>query len=450
MNTKYEERMGTDPITPLIFRMAMPSVIAQLVNLLYNIVDRMYIGHIPEIGTNALAGVGVTSSIIILVSAFSSIVGGGGVALAAIALGKNDRERAGKILGNGFVLLIIFSVFTAAISYIFMTPLLRVIGASNNTIGYAVSYLRVYLVGTLFVQMATGLNTFINAQGRPGIAMWSVIAGAIINIVLDPVFIYVFKRGVAGAAVASVISQGASCAWVLCYLFSKKASLPLEKRYMKLEGDIVKSTFELGVSPFIMGSTESLVGFVLNGTLAKYGDIYVSALTVMQSALQLVSVPLSGFAQGTVPVLSYNYGHRNPDRLKKGYRVLLRVEFYFSFIAIGLMMIFPRGICRMFTTDGHLMDTVARFLPIFFAGMTIFGMQRACQNTFVALGQAKISLFIALLRKVILLVPLALLFSNFFGVTGVYAAEAVADATAATICMTIFMFKFPKILRSNQ
>lgn len=431
---------------PLIFKMAMPSVAAQLVNLLYSLVDRMYIGHIPGIGTDALAGVGVTGSTIILISAFSQIVGGGGAPLAAIALGNNDRSRAGRILGNGFVLLLIFTVFTTVCTALFMRPLLMATGASERTIGYAMDYLSIYLAGTLFVQIATGLTTFINSQGRPGIAMVSVLIGAAINIALDPVFIFVLGMGVKGAAAATVISQFCSAAWVLAFLFSQKASLRLKLSCMKPDMGVIGSILALGISPFVMASTESLIGFVLNGSLQVFGDIYVSALTVMQSVMQIASVPLSGFSQGAIPVLSYNYGHKNPDRVRQGFRILMTVMFTCNLFLILLMILFPGQAACLFTDDAELIAVVSRVMPLFLAGMTIFGLQRACQNTFVALGQAKVSLFIALLRKVILLIPLALILPRFMGVTGVFAAEAIADASAATLCTIIFAARFPRIL----
>lgn len=281
MANVYEERLGTDRMLPLIFRMALPAIAAQLVNLLYSIVDRIYIGHIPEIGTQALAGVGVTSSIIILISSFSAIVGAGGSPLAAIALGQGDRVRAGKILGNGFILLIIFTLITSLTTYLFMRPLLFLTGASEQTIGYAVDYLSVYLLGTLFVELSVGLNTFINTQGRPAIAMCSVLIGAILNILLDPLFIFAFGLGVKGAALATILSQACSAAWVISFLTSHRASLKLERRHMKLQKEIVLSILALGISPFIMASTESLVGFVLNGSLKYFGDIYVSALAIL-------------------------------------------------------------------------------------------------------------------------------------------------------------------------
>lgn len=446
MNHSYEERLGTDPMLRLIFRMALPAVAAQFVNLLYAIVDRVYIGHIPGIGTDALAGVGVTMSIVILISSFSAIVGAGGAPLAAIALGQGNRERAGKILGNGFVLLLLFTVVTSSLAYLFMEPVLLLTGASEHTLGYAEDYLSVYLLGTLFVELSVGLNAFINTQGRPGIAMTSVLIGAAMNIVLDPVFIFGLDMGVKGAALATILSQACSAGWVLRFLFSRQASLPLERRYMKLDKGIVLSMLALGVSPFIMASTESLVGFVLNGSLKHFGDIHVSALAILQSAMQFASVPLVGFAQGFVPVASYNYGHGYKDRVRSCFRISLITMFSFNFALMLLMICFPSVVASAFTDDEVLIGTVRCVMPVFLAGMMIFGLQRACQNMFVALGQARISIFIALLRKVILLIPLALLLPRFWGVNGIYAAEAISDATAAVCCTLLFAWKFPKIL----
>lgn len=449
MNNRYEERLSTDRMLPLVFKMALPAVAAQFVNLLYNIVDRIYIGHIPEIGTDALAGVGVTTSIVILISAFSSIVGAGGAPLAATALGQGNRERAGRILGNGFILLIFFTLFTSVVTYLFMEPILLLVGASENTLQYAVDYLSVYLFGTMFVEISTGLNTFINAQGRPAIAMWSVVIGALLNIVLDPLFIFVFDMGVKGAAIATVLSQACSAIWIVHFLISDKASLRLEKRYLKLHRNIVSAIVALGVSPFIMASTESLVGFVLNGSLKHFGDIYVSALAIMQSAMQFVSVPLTGFAQGFIPIVSYNYGHRDNARVKECFRIVVIFMFSFNMLLMLFMILFPDIIASAFTSDRQLTDTVDGMMPLFLSGMTIFGLQRACQNMFVALGQAKISIFIALLRKVILLVPLALILPRFLGVEGIFAAEAISDATAAICCTLLFAYFFPRILKRN-
>ena len=446
MNNVYEERLGTDRMLPLVFKMALPAVVAQLVNLLYNIVDRIYIGHIPGIGTLALAGIGVAGSIIILISAFSAIVAGGGAPLAAIALGQGNRQHAGRILGNGFVLLLLFTVLTSALAYIFMKPILLFTGASEQTLGYATDYLSIYLIGRLFVEVSVGLNTFINTQGRPGIAMWSVVIGAVLNILLDPLFIFVFDMGVKGAALATIISQAATALWVLLFLTSSRASLRLETRYMKPDRKVIGAILALGASPFIMASTESLVGFVLNGTLKTFGDIYVSALTVMQSAMLFVSVPLTGFALGFVPIVSYNYGHGNRERVKECFKIAMTVMFLFNFALMLFMILFPSVIASAFTADEELIGTVKEVMPVFLAGMTIFGLQRACQNMFVALGQAKISIFIALLRKVLLLIPLALILPRFMGMIGVYSAEAISDATAAICCTIIFAIQFPKIL----
>lgn len=449
MNDRYEERLGTDRMLPLVLRMALPAVIAQIINLLYSIVDRIYIGHIPEIGTQALAGIGVAGSLIVLISAFSAFVAGGGAPLAAIALGQGNRQQAAKILGNGVVLLLFFTIVTSTLAYLFMEPILLFTGASQQTIGYATDYLSIYLIGTLFVEISVGLNTFISTQGRPGIAMCSILIGALLNILLDPLFIFVFDWGVKGAALATIISQACSAAWVLIFLTSRRASLRLEPRYMKLDKKVIGAVLALGSSPFIMASTESMVGFVLNGTLKTFGDIYVSALTIMQSAMLLVSVPLAGFALGFVPIVSYNYGHGNKKRVKECFKIVMTVMFTFNFILFLLMILFPSVVASVFTSDEKLIETVTQMMPVFLAGMTIFGLQRACQNMFVALGQAKISIFIALLRKVILLIPLAFILKQCMGVTGIYAAEAISDATAAICCTLIFAIQFPKIMNSN-
>lgn len=444
---RSDERLGNEKMLPLVFKMALPSVAAQLVNLLYGIVDKIYIGHIEGVGAEALAGVGITTSVILLIAAFSSLVGGGGSPLAAIELGKGNVDGAKKILNNGFVMLMFFALICTTVPYFVMTPVLRFAGASSETLPYAKEYLSVYLIGTVFVMISTGLNMFINCQGRPGVAMMSVIIGAVLNTILDPLFIFAFGLGVKGAAIATVISQAASAAWVLSFLFSKKALMRLDFKEMRPDFAVVGKISALGISPFVMASTESLVGFALNGQLQKYGnDIHVSALTVMQSAMQMVSIPLAGFSQGIIPVLSYNYGHGKNDRVKECFKITLAVMFGVNLVGMVFMILCPSLIGSMFTDEVSVIETVAQYMPIFLLGMTIFGLQRTCQNTFVALGQAKISLFIALLRKVLLLVPLTYLLPVFMGVVGVYAAEAIADAAAATLCALIFIITFPKIL----
>jgi len=445
-----DEKLGTESMLRLIFKMALPSVAAQLVNLLYGIIDKIYIGHIEGIGQEALAGVGVTSSIIMLVAAFSSLVGGGGSPLASIVLGRGNVKKAVKILNSGFTLLLFFAFLCSTVPYLVMEPVLRFAGASDATLVYAKEYLSVYLIGTVFVMISTGLNMFISCQGRPGIAMMSVIIGALVNTILDPVFIFVLNMGVKGAAVATVISQALSALWVLSFLFSKKAVISLDFKEMKPDFSVIRRIFALGISPFVMASTESLVGFALNSQLRTYGsDIHVSALTVMQSAMQMVSVPIAGFTQGIIPVLSYNYGHKRNDRVKECFKITLAVVFSVNLIGMMFMILCPSLIGKMFTDDVSVINTVGEYMPIFLLGMTIFGLQRTCQNTFVALGQTKISLFIALLRKVILLVPLAYVLPTFMGVVGVYSAEAIADALSATLCTVIFLIAFPKILGRN-
>ena len=409
-----EERLAKAKLLPLIFSMALPAILAQFINLLYNIVDKIYIGHIPNIGTDALAGIGVTHSIIILISAFSQIVSGGGAPLAAIALGRGDRKRAEGILANGLTMLLFFTAICMSVTYIFKEPLLYAIGASSSTYKYASEYLSYYLIGTVFVHLTVGLNAFITCQGRSGIAMLSVLIGAVMNIALDPLFIFVFDMGVKGAALATVLSQAASALWIVFFLFSKRATLRINPTLMKPNFKIIGSVVGLGIAPFVMASTESFVGFVLNSGLKAYGGtVYISALTVMQSAMQIVGVPLSGFTQGVTPVISYNYGAGNKKRVKEAFFISLAIMFTFNFVVIMAMILFPEVFASIFTSDKALISVVKDIMPMFLAGMTIFGLQRACQNTFVALGQSLISLFIALLRKVILLIPLAIILPNF-------------------------------------
>ncbi len=451
MSNRSDEKLGTERMLPLIFKMALPSVAAQLVNLLYGIVDKIYIGHIDGIEGEALAGVGITTSVIMLIAAFSSLVGGGGAPLASIQLGRGNREEAGRILNNGFVMLLFSALVCTVVPYLIMEPMLRFAGAEADTLPYAKDYLTIYLIGTVFVMISSGLNMFISCQGRSGIAMLSVIIGAVLNTALDPLFIFALGLGVKGAAIATVISQAVSSAWVLSFLFSRKAELRLDFNAMKPSLAVIGKITALGISPFVMASTESLVGFALNGQLRTYGDTYhVAALTAMQSAMQMVSVPLAGFTQGVIPILSYNYGHGKNDRVKECFRITLAVVFTVNLAGILFMILCPGLIGGMFTDDAGVVEIVKRYMPVFLLGMTIFGLQRTCQNTFVALGQAKVSLFIALLRKVILLVPLAYILPVFMGVVGVYAAEAIADATAAILCTAIFVFVFPRILKKNE
>ena len=438
------------PMMKLLLAMTIPSVVAQLVNLLYSVVDRIFIGHIPNIGTEALAGVGVTSSTIILITAFSTIIGMGAAPLASIALGKGDLIKAKYFLGNGFILLLIFAFITTLITFLFMEPILLFTGASEFTLAYAKEYLSIYLAGSVFVLVALGLNSFIVVQGRSDIAMWAVVLGAIINIVLDYIFLFVLEWGVAGAAYATIISQACSALWIGLFLLSSKVNLALELPYMRLKRKIVFSTLALGCSPFVMSSTEALVGFVLNGSLKEFGDIHISSMAIIQSSLLVASIPLGGFAQGFMPIIGYNYGANKLDRVKQCFKLSFIIMTSFNFILILSMVAFPHIVASIFTNDVELINMVENTLPTFLIGMTLFGMQRTCQSMFIALGQAKISIFIAMLRKIILLIPLAIILPKFMGVMGIYTAESIADALAALCCVTIFIILFPKILSRKE
>ena len=445
--TDKEQRMATEGIGRLMLSMAIPSVVAQVINILYNIVDRIYIGHIEGVGMEALTGVGVTFPIITLISAFSAFVGAGGAPLASIWLGKGDRKRAEKILGNGVSLLILFTIFLMLLFYLFQTPLLYLFGASDATIGYASAYINIYLLGTIFVELALGLNTFIISQGQSKVAMAAVLIGAVANITLDPVFIFGLKMGVRGAAYATVISQALSALWTVGFLVGPKSSLTIRLWALKPELRTIGSVMALGVSPFIMRATESLISIVLNNGLQRYGgDIYVGSLTIMQSVMQMYSAPLGGFTQGVQPIISYNFGAGNFDRVRKLYRWMIGISFGAAAGATLLIMIFPGFFAGMFTNDENLVALVQQVMPLFVCGMLVFGLQQGIQPTFLALGQAKISLFIAIFRKVILLIPLALILPLKFGVMGIYYAEPISDVTSATVATILFLANIKKIV----
>lgn len=447
MNTSKDTRLGTESIPKLMVQLAVPSVIAQLINVLYNIVDRIYIGRIPQVGHLALTGVGVTFPILTLISAFSSFVGAGGAPLAAISLGKGEQEKSEHILGNSFSMLLFFSVTLTILFQLGKEPLLYMFGASDNTITYAMDYITIYLWGTVFVQIALGLNLFITSQGQARTAMLSVLIGAVINIVLDPVFIFGLNMGVKGAAYATIISQAVSAAWVLWFLCSKKSSIRIRPCYLKLSGKIVKNISMLGISPFIMSSTESAISIVLNHGLQTYGgDLYVGSMTILQSVMQLLSIPIGGFTQGVQPIISYNYGAQKFDRVKKTAKLLISSTFLLSFLFTLMTLFFPGFFGSLFTSQPELLGLVKKVMPIYMFGMLIFGLQNGCQATFLGLGQAKISIFIALLRKVILLIPLAIILPRFFGVMGIYYSEPIADLISATTAITLFFVSIRKIL----
>lgn len=445
-----QAQLGSQPITSLMVRMAVPGIIAQLINILYSIIDRIYIGHIPGVGANALTGVGLTFPIITLVSAFAMIVGAGGAPLAAIALGKKDRDEAEKILGTGVFLLIGFALGIMAVFYIWKRPFLRMFGASDATIGYADTYISIYLIGTTFVLLYMGLNQYIIAQGKSVTAMLSVGIGAVLNLVLDPLFIFVFHLDVGGAAIATVISQTASALWVVWTLTNKNASLTLRACLIRPHKQEMKDILALGVSPFIMSSTESLISIVINRGLSIYGgDLYVGSFTIIQSIMQMIAAPVQGFTQGVQPIISYNYGAGNYDRVRGTYRWMIGVTFAFVSLATLCTILFPTVFAGMFTNEQPLIELVGEVMPVFMLGMLVFGLQNGIQPTFVALGQAKISLFIAVLRKIILLIPLAIILPYRFGVMGVYYAEPISDTLSAATATTLFLLNMNRILKKS-
>lgn len=449
---KRQTDLGKDKIGGLIIRLAVPSIAAQLVNALYNIVDRIYIGHIDVIGSTALTGVGVTFPLILIISAFSALIGMGGAPRAAIKMGAGDNEGAEKILGNCTSVLIGLSVVLTTVFMIFRDPLLMAFGASENTIGYASDYMKIYLIGTISVQLALGLNSFISTQGFATTSMATVLIGAVTNIVLDPVFIYGFNMGVKGAAIATILSQTLSAVWVVIFLTGKKTKIKIKFSNFKPEGKVIFPALALGLSPFIMQSTESLVVVTLNSSLQGYGgDLAVGAMTIISSIMQLVYLPMQGLAQGAQPIISYNYGAGNKDRVKKAFKMFMTISLSYSIVMWLFVMLSPQLLVRIFTSDAQLMETASWALRIYMAGIFALGAQTACQQTFVSLGQANVSIILALLRKIILLIPLVYILPLFLAdkVLGVFLAEPFADVIAATVTTIVFAVKFPKILKNK-
>ena len=446
-----QAELGYKPITGLMVRMAVPGIIAQVINILYSIIDRIYIGHIPGVGAGALTGVGLTFPLITFVSAFAMVVGAGGAPLAAIALGKRDRREAEQILGTGVFLLACFALGIMAVFYLWKRPLLRMFGASDATIGYADAYISIYLIGTLSVLLYMGLNQYIIAQGKSVTAMFSVGIGAVLNLILDPVFIFVFGLGVQGAAIATVISQTASALWVVFTLTSKDASLTLRPALIRPRKKEIGDIVALGVSPFIMSSTESLISIVINRGLSMYGgDLYVGSFTIIQSIMQMIAAPVQGFTQGVQPIISYNYGAGDYGRVRGTYRRMIGTTYAFVTLATLGTILFPTVFAGMFTNEQPLIALVGEVMPVFMLGMLVFGLQNGIQPTFVALGQAKISLFIAVLRKIILLIPLAIILPHRFGVMGVYYAEPVSDILSALTASTLFLVNINRILKNKE
>ena len=448
-----KEMLGTAPIGKLLFKLALPTVVAQLINMLYNIVDRIYIGHMPGDGRLALTGVGVCMPIIMIISAFAALISSGGAPRASIYMGKGDNESAEKILGGCFTLQLFLSAILTAVLLIWNEDLLLMFGASGNTIGYATDYMNIYAIGTIFVQLTLGMGAFITAQGFAKVGMMTVLIGAVSNIILDPIFIFGCNLGVRGAALATIISQAISCVWVLSFLRGKKTYLKLQRKNMRINGKLVFPCVALGLSAFIMQSSESVISVCFNSSLLKYGgDIAVGAMTILTSVMQFAMLPMQGIAQGAQPISSYNYGAKNTARVKKTFRLLLTSCVVYSFVIWGAIMLFPKVFAGIFTPDAELIVFTAKALRIYCGVMCIFGIQIACQMTFVSTGNAPCSIIVAIVRKFVLLLPFIYLIPNLVQnkTMGVYLAEPVADLIAVTFTAILFAVQFKKSLKKLE
>ena len=441
--------LGTAPIGKLLLKLSIPTVIAQLINMLYNVVDRIYIGHIPGEGSLALTGVGVCMPIIMIVTAFAALISSGGAPRASICMGKQDNKSAEQILGNCFSLQIVVSIVLTVVLLIWNKDLLMVFGASKNTLGYATDYMRIYALGTLFVQLTLGMNAFITAQGFTTTSLVSVLIGAICNITLDPVFIFVFNMGVKGAALATVLSQAISTIWVVVFLSGKKTQLHLRKKYMGLKPKVFLPCVALGLATFIMQASESVVTVCFNSSLLHYGgDIAVGAMTILTSVMQFAMLPLQGIAQGSQPIASYNYGAKNADRVKKTFRLLVVTCLTYSTLLWAAVQIIPKVFVSIFTSDAKLVAFTAPMLKIYLGGLFLFGIQIACQITFTSLGKAVNSIIVAVVRKFVLLLPLIYIMPHVVSnpTIGVYMAEPIADIIAVLFTSVLFTFQFKKAL----
>ena len=448
MKSRKEADLGKDPIGGLLFRLSLPAITAQVVNVLYNMVDRMYIGHIPETGAAALTGLGVTLPLIMLISAFAALVSMGGAPRASIMMGKGNKEEAEKIMGNCATALFFTGIVLTVFFMIFSRKLLLLFGASENTIEYGASYMRIYAAGTLFVQAALGMNAFITAQGFAAVSMLSVVIGAVCNIILDPIFIFGCHMGVRGAALATILSQAVSAVWVIRFLTGEKTGLKLKRKNMKIQPKVFLPCMALGLSPFIMQSTESILNICFNSSLLKYGgDMAVGAMTILSSVMQFSMLPLQGLTQGAQPIISFNYGAKNIGRVKQAFRLLLASAACYSTLLWGLCMFTPKLFISIFTSDPELTAYTVWAMRIYMAVALIFSVQLSCQQTFIALGNAKISVFLALLRKVLLLIPLIFILPMFFEnkALAVFLAEPVSDIIAVSTTAYLFRKEYKKL-----
>lgn len=442
--------LGTEPVGRLLFKLAIPTISAQLINMLYNIVDRIYIGHMPETGDLALTGVGVCMPLIMIVSAFAALIASGGAPRVSIYMGEGNKEAAEKTMGSCFSLQLSVSLIMTAVLLIWHRDLLLAFGASENTIQYAAEYMQIYALGTLFVQLTLGMNSYITAQGFAKMGMITVVIGAVCNILLDPLFIFVMDMGVRGAALATVISQGISCVWVIGFLCGRRTLLRLKRSTLPIHPRLVLPCVALGVAPFIMQSTESLISVCFNSSLLKYGgDVAVGAMTILTSVMQFAMLPLQGLAQGAQPIISFNYGAKNAGRVKQIFRLLLVSSLIYAASLWSLVMVMPRVFASIFTPDPALLDFAGHALRIYLGALCLFGIQVACQMTFVSLGQAGSSILVAVVRKLVLLIPLIYLMPTIMAdqTMAVYAAEPIADVLAVTFTSVLFVFQFKKALR---
>lgn len=438
---KKDANLGEDRIGGLLFKLALPAILAQVINLLYNLVDRMYIGHIAKVGSVALTGLGVTMPFIMCVSAFAALVSMGGAPRASIMMGRGNRKEAERILGNCTSMLVIVAVIVTAVSQIWGTDILMLFGASESTLPYAWAYMQIYSIGTIFVQLALGLNAFINAQGFAKTGMLTVVIGAVCNIILDPIFIFGLHMGVRGAALATIISQGISCVWIVRFLLGRQTTLRIRKENLRIRPKTVGPCIALGVAPFIMQFTESVLNICFNTSLLKYGgDVAVGAMTILSSVMQMSMLPIQGLTQGAQPIIGFNYGAKKMDRVKKTFRLLLLSCVTFTAVIWLICMLLPQAFILIFTNQAELIAFTKWAMRIYMAVSLIFGVQISCQQTFIALGNAKTSVFLALLRKVLLLIPLIYILPAFMEdkLMAVFLAEPVADVIAVTTTSILF------------
>lgn len=448
-----ENELGVKPVKQLLWKLAVPAITAQIVNVLYNVVDRIYIGHIPETGKLSLTGLGVCMPLIMLISAFAALAGMGGAPRASIMLGRNDKEEAERIMGNCTALLILVAIVLTVVFLLFAEPFLLTFGASENTIGYAMDYMHIYSFGTIFVQLTLGLNAFITAQGFAKISMKTTMIGAVANIILDPVFIFFFGMGVKGAALATVISQALSAAWVLTFLLGKQTILKLKLKNLRLRSKTILPCVLLGLSPFVMQSTESILNVCFNSSLLKYGgDTAVGAMTILSSMMQFSMLPLHGLSQGAQPITGYNFGARKAQRVQESFWALLKGSLGYSMFVWVIVMLFPRQLAMLFAGDAEFLDYIVRALRIYMAMGGILGIQIACQQTFIAIGNAKTSLFLAIYRKILLLIPFIYILPHFLAQKdmAVFLAEPVADTIAVMTTAIMFAWQFKKAMKGLE